>query len=247
MQLDKHFNIVTNFLAYHNYQPEKHYDLILVLGSAIPSVALEAYKLYKKKQATYFMIAGGKGHTTDLLINQLPNHLLENPSDYSEAYLLKTYIESIYGEDETILLEELSTNCGLNMAYAYQEIERNSLPVQSILLCHDPLLQRRMDLTAKKQFPNILFENYCSFIPEITHWDEQLQLVSKCPDQWPLERYISLTLGEMVRIINDENGYGPKGLGYIEAVDIPQEVMESYWCILKQYKQNIRKTENKEN
>lgn len=239
MQYDKHFNIVTDFLAFHDYQPNKHYDLILVLGSAIPSVSLAAYKLYLEGQSTYFMIAGGIGHTTDLLIKNLPGCICHE--NKSEAALLKEYIEITFNKDDSILLEQNSTNCGLNISYAFQELESKNISVQTVLLCHDPLLQRRIDLTAKKQYPNICFSNFCAFIPEVKIIDNQLQLVNKAIDQWPIDRYLSLTLGEMSRIYDDEFGYGPKGANYICHQDIPKNVENSYSILKKEYQTSISK------
>lgn len=41
---------------------------------------------------------------------------------------------------------------------------------------------------------------------------------------WSMDRYISLVLGEIPRLRDDEEGYGPLGKGFITHVDIPEEV-----------------------
>lgn len=43
-----------------------------------------------------------------------------------------------------------------------------------------------------------------------------------------LDRYMQLIMGEIPRLKDDINGYGPKGNGFIEHVDIPYSVEESY-------------------
>ena len=52
------------------------------------------------------------------------------------------------------------------------------------------------------------------------------------PESAPLygsrERLLSLALGEIPRLRDDENGYGPRGRGFIAHVDIP-EAVEAAW------------------
>jgi hypothetical protein len=41
---------------------------------------------------------------------------------------------------------------------------------------------------------------------------------------WPMDRFLSLILGEVPRLRDDVSGYGPRGRGFIGPVDIPVEV-----------------------
>lgn len=41
---------------------------------------------------------------------------------------------------------------------------------------------------------------------------------------WDLEKYMSLLMGEIQRLSDNENGYGPKGKNFIEHVEIPAGV-----------------------
>jgi len=43
-----------------------------------------------------------------------------------------------------------------------------------------------------------------------------------------MERFVSLVMGEIPRLRNDKDGYGPRGRGYIVAVDIPASVEAAY-------------------
>jgi hypothetical protein len=45
---------------------------------------------------------------------------------------------------------------------------------------------------------------------------------------WFHERFLSLLLGEIPRLRDDEKGYGPRGKGFIGHVDIPQKVEEAH-------------------
>lgn len=105
------FNLLNQFLAINTYDEKKKYDLILVLGNAIAETGLIAYQLYKTGHAYHFMIAGGKGHTTDILINTIKEKYdIKDITKRSEAELFKYLIEENYGVDNTILLEKESTN-----------------------------------------------------------------------------------------------------------------------------------------
>ena len=41
---------------------------------------------------------------------------------------------------------------------------------------------------------------------------------------WTLDRFADLVLGELRRLRDDERGYGPRGTGFIDHVDVPPEV-----------------------
>jgi len=54
---------------------------------------------------------------------------------------------------------------------------------------------------------------------------------------WEMERYISLLMGEIPRLTDNEEGYGPLGKNYIVHVDIPQDVEEAFAEMKKVYAQ----------
>ena len=53
-------------------------------------------------------------------------------------------------------------------------------------------------------------------------------LVKKPLGMWDMERYITLLMGEIPRLSDDKNGYGPQGKNFISHVDIPQEVRDAF-------------------
>ena len=57
---------------------------------------------------------------------------------------------------------------------------------------------------------------------------------------WDMERYISLLLGEISRLKDDENGYGPKGKDFIAHVDIPKNVENAFDELKQNYSDLIR-------
>ena len=61
------------------------------------------------------------------------------------------------------------------------------------------------------------------------------------PGMWNMERYISLLLGEIPRLSDNEAGYGPKGKDFIAHVDIPEEVRNAFDELCKEYAGAVRK------
>ncbi len=68
--------------------------------------------------------------------------------------------------------------------------------------------------------------------PVLQNSDDGLAFVGSGEGLWPVERYLSLVLGELPRLRDDVNGYGPAGRDFINHVDIPAEVEEA-WQILR--------------
>ena len=57
---------------------------------------------------------------------------------------------------------------------------------------------------------------------------------------WDMERYISLLMGEIPRLTDNENGYGPKGKNFIAHVDIPTEVRSAFEQLCNAYPGFVR-------
>lgn len=57
---------------------------------------------------------------------------------------------------------------------------------------------------------------------------------------WESDRYINLLMGEIPRLRDDENGYGPAGKGFIAHVDIPENVEKAFSELKDIYGDKIR-------
>ena len=57
---------------------------------------------------------------------------------------------------------------------------------------------------------------------------------------WEMERYVSLLMGEIPRLGDDENGYGPSGRDFIAHVEIPEEVRHAFEELKKRYGDHVR-------
>ena len=58
-----------------------------------------------------------------------------------------------------------------------------------------------------------------------------------------MDRYVNLLMGEIPRLKDDENGYGPSGKNFIAHVDIPGTVYDAF-CQLKQVYGEITREAN---
>ena len=67
--------------------------------------------------------------------------------------------------------------------------------------------------------------SYAPFIPQV---GEGLVYKNTITFLWSRERFLDLLLGEIPRLKDDGNGYGPRGRGFIPHVDVPQEILETY-------------------
>ena len=68
--------------------------------------------------------------------------------------------------------------------------------------------------------------------PVLQNSDDGLVFRGPAEGLWPVERYLSLVLGELPRLRDDINGYGPAGRDFIAHVDIPADV-DAAWQILR--------------
>ena len=137
-----------------------------------------------------------------------------------------------------IAVEGQSTNGGQNARFSLRILQQEGLAGATVLLLQDPLMQSRSVLTWKSeaeragQSSHVL--SHAAFIPRVEPGPNGLpQLIAvHSRATWITDRYIGLLLGEIARLHDDENGYGPRGKNFLPHVDIPAEVWASYQRVL---------------
>jgi len=216
-------------------------DLAILAGHAVlPNV--EAVIAVAKKYQLPLLISGGIGHSTSLLVEMLASHPLYRQIDSkgkSEAELLGD-VARVFAAlpDELLLLETASRNCGENAALSQKLLDEHSWQPQRVLLVQDPLMQRRTLETFRYQWRDRAdapeFISWPVFVPQVMMDAGMLRIIGAPPQGlWSMERFLSLLMGEIQRLRDDENGYGPRGSGFLGHVEIPEEV-EAGWQRLKQ-------------
>ena len=242
-------NYIGSFLSHRHYDHlttetlKKQFgtpraDVVLVFGNSIPYTAELAAKLYNDGLCKKILFSGGVGHSTSLLReNAKLKYSLPNIEDKSEAFILAE-IAKRYGNvpSEDILIEEESSNSGENASFSLKILEKQNISYNNVILIQDPLLQLRSFATIQHYLLGRKM-NILSFSPFVPYLNEDFKFNSsnEICGLWTLERYIQLIIGEIPRLRNDEQGYGPCGKGYIMHIDIPKEIEKDYSLILKSF------------
>lgn len=194
--------------------------------------------------ARNYVIVGGEGHTTPTLRAKVHSLYPEIVTEGKpEAQVFAAYIKRRYGLDVS-LLECSSTNCGNNITLLLDLLRSKSLPHQSFILIQDATMQRRMDAGLRKYAsPGTTIINYASYSAEVIAAADRLVFRDAIPGMWDMEHYIGLLLGEIPRLNDTEEGYGPNGKGFISHVDVPAEVLSAYSALQKKYSACVRQAD----
>jgi hypothetical protein len=96
-------------------------------------------------------------------------------------------------------------------------------------------MQRRSVLTWAREaesagMPAVQILSFAPFVPRVEcGTGGKLRFPAGQPTEtWTMERFLALILGEIHRLHDDENGYGPNGQGFLPHMEIPEPVLESF-------------------
>ncbi|KAF5018219.1 hypothetical protein F66182_9805 [Fusarium sp. NRRL 66182] len=154
-------------------------------------------------------------------------------------------------ENLTILVEDTSTNCWLNAKNTREVLDAHGYKSpNSIVVSQDPTMCRRTVAAFEQVYADNMdkapvLTSWPTFVPKVAPnmliSTSQTDNVSSClhfdihawgdigkDDLWSMGRFMSLLVGEIPRMRDDEDGYGPRGKGSIAHVDIPQPVEDSW-------------------
>lgn len=172
------------------------------------------------------VIAGGQGHTTDVFRRSIER---EHPSIPTQGRSEAELLDDLLWERHRLradLLETTSRNSGENARNVLSVLERHGLPAQSLLLIHDATMQRRMAAVFRAALGEAAtLTSYAGYQARVAVRDAELVFAESSPGMWSVETFTSMLLGEIVRLTDDEAGYGPRGRGYIAHVDVPEDVL----------------------
>lgn len=158
-----------------------------------------------------------------------------------------------------VLIEDRSTNCGANAAETRKVLEAAdgtlSVP-KRIMIVQDPTMSLRTRASFEKVYVDVSeppkFIGFPVFVPTVETSREQRQMrldvveaehsqidfqASEVPqDQlWDMTRFIELIVGEIPRLRDDENGYGPRGRNFIAHVNVPKKVDKAWQRVRDQF------------
>ena len=166
------------------------------------------------------------------------------------------FSEANQQQNVIVLVEDASTNCWLNAKKTQELLDAHGFSsLRSVVVAQDPAMCRRTiaafeNVYAARAEGSPVFSSWPTFVPQVASNVNKARLTEEAEDVksclyfanpelddsrkqglWSMNRFMSLLLGEIPRMRDDENGYGPRGKGSIIHVDIPEDV-ENAWRVL---------------
>lgn len=219
----------------------KQADVMVLFGGSVLCGGDVLAQAIKDKLAKKYIIVGGAGHTTETLrkiVNEKYPQIITDR--LPEAEIFNNYLKTVYGL-KADYLETESTNCGNNITYLLQLLEENKIDFKSIILCQDATMQCRMDAGLRKYVPDyIKIINFAVYKAQVVLNADKLVFGTDICGMWDMERYINLLMGEIPRLADNINGYGPHGKNFIAHVDIPTKVQIAFEELQNEYGKEIR-------
>ncbi|MEU4156527.1 ElyC/SanA/YdcF family protein [Actinoplanes sp. NPDC026670] len=203
-------------------------DVAILFGGSILAGGDLFAKAIADRVADRFMIVGGQGHSTDVLRAAMRDRMgWDDVADLTEAALFDRYLTERYGV-RADLLEHESTNCGDNVRNALALLAAERVAHRRILLIQDASMQRRMDAGFRLLAPDARIVNFAAHRTPVELIDGEPGFSAPPAGMWPVDRYVSLLMGEIPRLTDDNDGYGPAGRGFIAYVAVPAGVKRAY-------------------
>lgn len=220
--------------ALHRQYGVRRADVMVLFGGSILCGGDVLAEAMKRGVAEKYVIVGGEGHTTQTLRDRMHEACPAiETQGMPEAQVFSSYLRVRYGLTPD-LLECDSTNCGNNVTYLLRLLRENGLSPRSIILSQDATMQRRMDAGMRKyRGADTTVINFATYSVRVIEAGDALAYESAPWGMWSVERYASLLMGEIPRLTDDENGYGPKGKDFIAHVDVPEDVRASFEALCR--------------
>lgn len=211
-----------------NYGVEQA-DVAVLFGGSILHGGDVFARAIRSGVAKKYVIVGGAGHTTETLRRRVhAEHPSIQTAGLPEAEIFQRYLSHVY-DCRADFLETESTNCGNNITNLLALLEENGIPCESIILCQDASMQRRMEAGLRKHGGSgILIINHAAYQAEVIVRGGNLAYSEEPHGMWTIDRYVNLLMGEIPRLTDNADGYGPNGKGFIAHVDIPEDVSEAF-------------------
>ena len=203
------------------------YDVLVLCGSAVLASLDVAAAAFHDAVVRRILVSGGVGHSTPYLSRAIGDHPVfrdVDAQDRSEGSVLAEILQRHFDVPAAALtIEEESTNCGENAEFSLRLLARWS-DVRTAVVVQDPTMQRRTHASFDHHLrggPSMEVVSFAPFVPRVGADGVR-------PAAWSLDRFTSLALGEIRRLHDDERGYGPRGAGFIDHVEIPEDVLAAY-------------------
>lgn len=175
-------------------------DCILALGSHDLRVPARAAQLYLDDFAPLLIMSGGLGNFTQGVWK-------EKEADKFAAVAIEKGVPQ-----ESILIENNSTNTGENIMFTQKLLKEKALDPQSFIVVQKPYMERRSFATFKKHWPG----------KKLLVTSPQISFEEYANEEIPMERVINIMVGDLQRI----KLYPEKGFQVYQ--EIPERVWDAY-------------------
>lgn len=228
------FTMLVEYLTTVPKNPAFQSDTLLIAGNSLPELILSAAQFCDTTLSIRRVVfVGGIGHGTAPLIancrKRYPELVRSEWENLSEAEITQEVFTQYCSRELDLLLEKKSTNTGENARFSYERFDHDR--PKSFWLVQDPLVQKRTHVTFSKEWGLPLAAIQPLFLeqPKLIAFDTRPHFENaQMNSWWTPDYFLSLVLGEIRRLNDDSEGYGPKGANFIPHVDVPQAVLESY-------------------
>jgi hypothetical protein len=210
----------------------QRFDTLVLCGSAVLESVDLAARAFRDGVVGRLLVTGGRGHSSEFLERAVAVHGIyrDVPAQgRAEADVFaEILVRHLDVPADVITVERESTNCGENAELSLLMLLREGTG-GSLLLVQDPTMQRRthagFDHHQRLLGTSMPVTSHAPFVPVVG--DRGAGPEGAAPT-WSRERFVSLALGEVRRLRDDEHGYGPRGAGFLDHVDVPPDVLAAY-------------------
>ena len=220
-------------------------DVMVLFGGAVLAGADVLADAMRAGVARTYALVGGAGHTTETFRERV-RELCPDVSfaaDASEAEVFEAYLEARHALHAD-LLETASTNCGSNVVNLRALLAERGVACTSMVIVHDATMQRRMSAQVEKEMPGVARLNFAAESVRVVVREgapgSELGYDHEPLGMWDTDRYLTLLMGEVPRLTDNEHGYGPRGTGFIAHVDVPAEVTAAWERLRAAYPDSVR-------
>lgn len=251
-QAAEYINILGRFCGKRDVEPltsrslqEKYgidrADVMVLFGGSILCGGDVLARAIRENVAEHYIIVGGEGHTTETLREKVRENCPSVPTEgLPEAEIFNRYLNTVYGL-QADGLETKSTNCGNNITLLLDLLQRRKIDFRTVILCQDATMQRRMEAGFRKYAgEETVIINYAAYEASVTACGGRLAYTEEIYGMWETDRYVNLLMGEIPRLTDNAEGYGPRGKDFIAHVEIPAEVQNAFEKLKRIYGKKIR-------
>ena len=105
----------------------------------------------------------------------------------------------------------------------------------------DATMQHRMEAGLRKYVSSdVKIINFATYDAKVILKDDELAYENDILGMWDINHYITLLMGEIPRLSDNSDGYGPKGKAFIAHVSIPDEVNLAFSELKKEFSGMVR-------